>query len=189
VADFSSSFSSGRAMYALYEANQLNLAKGDYSLLPDLHSLSSSLKSHSTITAAAAIEECRRACGGHGYSIASGLVDAYSNYLPQVVRQPFPPSFPPSTSSPASLPSSILFFLQKTRKLTFSLSSSTVFTHRPGKATRTCSLNKLAKTSSRSSAPFTPTRTLRCRRNHSPPTTSARSVLSFPPPLPPPALH
>lgn len=31
-------------MYALYEQNQLNLAKGDFSLLADLHAMSCSLK-------------------------------------------------------------------------------------------------------------------------------------------------
>ncbi|GAA5858811.1 hypothetical protein JCM8547_004998 [Rhodosporidiobolus lusitaniae] len=74
----------GRAMHRLYELNQSNMAKGDFSLLPDLHAMSCSLKSLCTIMASGAIEECRRACGGHGYSMASGLVEAYTNYLPTV---------------------------------------------------------------------------------------------------------
>ena len=31
---------------------------------------------------AAGIEECRKACGGHGYSRFSGLVDQFSDYVP-----------------------------------------------------------------------------------------------------------
>ncbi|GAA5907562.1 hypothetical protein JCM6882_004411 [Rhodosporidiobolus microsporus] len=74
----------GRDMYRLYNLNQENMANGDFSLLPDLHAMSSGLKSLCTIMASNAIEECRRACGGHGFSQASGLVEAYTNYLPTV---------------------------------------------------------------------------------------------------------
>ncbi|GAA6002785.1 hypothetical protein JCM10207_007678 [Rhodosporidiobolus poonsookiae] len=42
------------------------------------------MKSLCSIMASNAIEECRRACGGHGYSQGSGLVEAYTNYLPTV---------------------------------------------------------------------------------------------------------
>ena len=30
------------------------------------------------------IEQCRRACGGHGYSLFSGLGQFYQDYLPNV---------------------------------------------------------------------------------------------------------
>lgn len=72
------------AMFKLYEENMDKLKKGDLSLLADTHAYSSSLKSFSTITAAAAIEECRRACGGHGYSASAGMGSQYAEYLPQV---------------------------------------------------------------------------------------------------------
>jgi len=58
--------------------------EGDFSLLADVHASSSGLKSLCTIMAAHAIEECRRACGGHGFSQASGLGALYADYLPQV---------------------------------------------------------------------------------------------------------
>ncbi|GAA6040376.1 hypothetical protein JCM8097_007586 [Rhodosporidiobolus ruineniae] len=83
VAAFACHFT-GRQMYRLYHLNQSAMASGDFSLLPDLHAMSSGLKSLCTIMASNAIEECRRACGGHGYSQASGLVEAYTNYLPTV---------------------------------------------------------------------------------------------------------
>merc|ERR1712070_1320262 len=74
----------GAAMYKQYEHNMALMKKGDFSLLADTHASSSALKSLSTITAAQAIEDCRRACGGHGYSMASGMASQYADYLPQV---------------------------------------------------------------------------------------------------------
>jgi len=74
----------GRQMYRDYEQNQANLAKGDMSLLAEIHASSCGLKSYATITAAEAIETCRRACAGHGFSSASGLGSQYCDFLPQV---------------------------------------------------------------------------------------------------------
>jgi acyl-CoA oxidase len=54
----------GVSMYKQYNDNQDAMAGGDFSLLADTHASSSALKSLSTITAANAIETCRRACGG-----------------------------------------------------------------------------------------------------------------------------
>ncbi|KAH9452350.1 hypothetical protein MJO28_008778 [Puccinia striiformis f. sp. tritici] len=74
----------GLEMFRLYNESQKNMSEGDFSLLADVHASSSGLKSLCTIMAASAIEECRRACGGHGFSQASGLGALYANYLPQV---------------------------------------------------------------------------------------------------------
>lgn len=71
-------------MFKLYTDNLDNMKGGDFSLLADTHALSSALKSLSTITAAGSIEECRRACGGHGYSSSAGMGQQYADYLPQV---------------------------------------------------------------------------------------------------------
>ncbi|KAK0542516.1 hypothetical protein OC846_006714 [Tilletia horrida] len=71
-------------MFELYDRNQANVQKGDLSLLADMHALSSGLKSYTSIASAEAIEECRRACGGHGFSLAAGLPTFYANYLPTV---------------------------------------------------------------------------------------------------------
>ncbi len=93
-----------RFMFDLYNENMTNIQSGDLSLLADTHASSSGLKSLCTISAAWAIEgeqnrsfkffelyadlnflpktECRRACGGHGFSLSSGLGHFYSDYLP-----------------------------------------------------------------------------------------------------------
>ncbi|KAI8099421.1 uncharacterized protein BX664DRAFT_289521 [Halteromyces radiatus] len=74
----------GQAMHRMYYENQARMAKGDFSYLADLHASSSGLKSLTTTMAVAAIEECRRACGGHGYLLSSGLGQFYQDYLPKV---------------------------------------------------------------------------------------------------------
>ena len=51
---------------------------GDASLLADLHSLGSGLKSLTSWQITQGIEQCRLACGGHGYSEASGLPSLYT---------------------------------------------------------------------------------------------------------------
>lgn len=71
-------------MLRLYSDNQSAMAEGDFSRLADVHASSSGLKSLCTIMASGAIEECRRACGGHGYSLAGGLASFGQDYLPQV---------------------------------------------------------------------------------------------------------
>ncbi|KAK4704719.1 acyl-CoA oxidase, partial [Phenoliferia sp. Uapishka_3] len=74
----------GREMLRLYDLNQSAMKEGDFSLLADVHASSSGLKSLCTIMASQGIEDCRRACGGHGYSLAGGLASFYADYLPQV---------------------------------------------------------------------------------------------------------
>jgi acyl-CoA oxidase len=71
-------------MMRIYEANNAAMEAGDFTLLADVHATSSGLKSLCTIMASGAIEECRRACGGHGFSLAGGLASLYQDYLPQV---------------------------------------------------------------------------------------------------------
>lgn len=50
--------------------------------LPQLHAHSAALKAYATATAAAGIETCRLLCGGHGYSLASGLPDLFCEFTP-----------------------------------------------------------------------------------------------------------
>eukprot|EP00529_Nitzschia_sp_RCC80_P015506 CAMPEP_0113468024 /NCGR_PEP_ID=MMETSP0014_2-20120614/15126_1 /TAXON_ID=2857 /ORGANISM="Nitzschia sp." /LENGTH=711 /DNA_ID=CAMNT_0000360369 /DNA_START=18 /DNA_END=2153 /DNA_ORIENTATION=+ /assembly_acc=CAM_ASM_000159 len=47
----------------------------------DIHASSSALKSFSTMIAADGIEECRKACGGHGFLASSGLPELFTSYL------------------------------------------------------------------------------------------------------------
>lgn len=50
--------------------------------LAQLHAHSAALKSYATTLAASGIETCRLLCGGHGYSLASGLPDLYAEFTP-----------------------------------------------------------------------------------------------------------
>lgn len=77
-------FFTGREMLRLYDLNQEAMQKGNFGLLADLHASSSGLKSLTTTMAIESLEECRRACGGHGYSLFSGLGQFYQDYLPNV---------------------------------------------------------------------------------------------------------
>ncbi|XP_055270172.1 peroxisomal acyl-coenzyme A oxidase 2 isoform X3 [Moschus berezovskii] len=45
----------------------------DFTLLPELHALSAGLKAMLSDFCTQGVEQCRRACGGHGYSKLSGL--------------------------------------------------------------------------------------------------------------------
>jgi acyl-CoA oxidase len=47
----------------------------------DIHATSSALKSFNTMIAADGIEECRKACGGHGFLSSSGLPELMCSYL------------------------------------------------------------------------------------------------------------
>lgn len=55
--------------YSSYSA----ILKRDFSLLPELHALSTGMKAMFADFCAQGAEICRRACGGHGYSKLSGL--------------------------------------------------------------------------------------------------------------------
>jgi len=48
-----------------------------------LHCLTCGMKAFATEMAASYIEMCRRSCGGHGYSHASGIPKLYLQCLPQ----------------------------------------------------------------------------------------------------------
>jgi acyl-CoA oxidase len=60
------------------------LAKGDASLLAELHTTTSGLKVLVSSTGVQDIEVARRSMGGHGYSAFAGLGRLYNDYLPSV---------------------------------------------------------------------------------------------------------
>ncbi|XP_003217249.2 peroxisomal acyl-coenzyme A oxidase 1 isoform X1 [Anolis carolinensis] len=72
----------GAYMKDTYRRITGNISEGDLSELPELHALSAGLKAFSSWVANAGIEDCRMACGGHGYSRCSGLPDIYVNFTP-----------------------------------------------------------------------------------------------------------
>ena len=47
----------------------------------DIHATTSALKSYASGFTADGIEDCRKACGGHGFLVASGLVELCNTYL------------------------------------------------------------------------------------------------------------
>ncbi|GBP29030.1 Probable peroxisomal acyl-coenzyme A oxidase 1 [Eumeta japonica] len=60
-----------------YSTVVADLETGKMDLLPELHSLACCLKAVSTSDAAAGVERCRLACGGHGYMHSSNLPFTY----------------------------------------------------------------------------------------------------------------
>ncbi|KAJ3063183.1 hypothetical protein HDU98_000971 [Podochytrium sp. JEL0797] len=74
-------------MLRIYVKMMKEMNTGNLDLLPEVHAASSGLKSLTTTIAAAGIEEARRACGGHGYSLFSGLPDFLNTFLPLVTLE------------------------------------------------------------------------------------------------------
>ncbi|XP_026577428.1 peroxisomal acyl-coenzyme A oxidase 2 [Pseudonaja textilis] len=56
--------------------------EGKFDLLPELHALAAGIKVITTDYCSAGVEVCRRACGGHGYSLLSGLPSIYVKVVP-----------------------------------------------------------------------------------------------------------
>ncbi|KIY64727.1 peroxisomal oxidase [Cylindrobasidium torrendii FP15055 ss-10] len=77
----------GRTLQSSFAVHLQHLAKGDTSLLADMHAILSGLKSYATTASVADVETCRRAMGGHGFSAFSGLVSLYSDSLPSVTYE------------------------------------------------------------------------------------------------------
>lgn len=74
----------GNRMMEMYDGFVESRDRGDFGALPELHALSSGLKSLCTDVASAGIEACRRTCGGHGYSVLSGLPTLFASYVQNV---------------------------------------------------------------------------------------------------------
>ncbi|VFV45951.1 peroxisomal acyl-coenzyme a oxidase [Lynx pardinus] len=72
----------GAYMKETYHRINEDIGQGDLSELPELHALTAGLKAFTSWTTNAAIEACRMACGGHGYSHCSGLPNIYVNFTP-----------------------------------------------------------------------------------------------------------
>ncbi|CAJ0923082.1 unnamed protein product, partial [Mesorhabditis belari] len=62
----------------LYEKIAEEVKHGNVEQLADLHALLSGMKSIVSYDSGKAIEQCRMACGGHGYSHASGIPEMYA---------------------------------------------------------------------------------------------------------------
>uniref|UniRef100_A0A1L8DZK4 Acyl-coenzyme A oxidase n=1 Tax=Nyssomyia neivai TaxID=330878 RepID=A0A1L8DZK4_9DIPT len=64
-------------LWNMYNQVTSELDKGELDRLPELHGMACCLKAITTSDAAAAIEICRLACGGHGYMSCSTFPTAY----------------------------------------------------------------------------------------------------------------
>ena len=71
----------GTSLWADYREYERLRGQGDFTTLPELHARSSGLKAVLTAVASDGIEAARRACGGHGYSVLSGLLTMYASYV------------------------------------------------------------------------------------------------------------
>lgn len=68
---------SSRWLWDMYNNVTSELDQGDLERLPELHAMACCLKAVSSSDAVRGIEECRKACGGHGYMISSSLPVTY----------------------------------------------------------------------------------------------------------------
>jgi len=66
-----------RWLWDLYNNVTSELESGQLYLLPELHAIACCLKAVSSADAAAGVETCRLACGGHGYMTSSNLPTTY----------------------------------------------------------------------------------------------------------------
>uniref|UniRef100_A0A0N4Z9T4 Acyl-coenzyme A oxidase n=1 Tax=Parastrongyloides trichosuri TaxID=131310 RepID=A0A0N4Z9T4_PARTI len=71
----------GKYIMELFNKVNKDLTSGNADLLPQLHCLTSGLKSVISFQAGLGIEQCRMSCGGHGYSHASGLPNIYATQI------------------------------------------------------------------------------------------------------------
>lgn len=71
----------GKAGMGMYSQFEKERDQGNFDLLPELHSILSGMKALSTWITCDGIEACRRGCGGHGYSLLSGLPTLYASYV------------------------------------------------------------------------------------------------------------
>ena len=74
----------GKHLMTVYRRFSAELDKPtpNFAMLPELHAASAGLKALTTWDAIGAIDACRQACGGHGYSAYSGLPTLYVDYAP-----------------------------------------------------------------------------------------------------------
>jgi acyl-CoA oxidase len=78
-------FFAGKRVLARLKDVERRLVSGDVSItktvVADIHATTSALKSYITTFTADGIEDCRKACGGHGFLACSGLVELSNTYL------------------------------------------------------------------------------------------------------------
>jgi acyl-CoA oxidase len=83
AASYCSFFTGKMILERLADIERRLVSKGDVSKaeVADIHASTSSLKSFLTTVAADGIEDCRKACGGHGFLMCSGIPELLTTYL------------------------------------------------------------------------------------------------------------
>jgi acyl-CoA oxidase len=72
----------GESLFAEFKELLNQLEVNDAKMLPEVHATSCALKIFSTRRATDGVEECRKAMGGHGYSIFSGVSEIFATFVP-----------------------------------------------------------------------------------------------------------
>jgi acyl-CoA oxidase len=84
AASYATYFTGKHVLSRLKDIEQ-RLVSGDVTItkivVADVHATTSALKSFCTTYTADGIEDCRKACGGHGFLVCSGLVELSNTYL------------------------------------------------------------------------------------------------------------
>lgn len=70
-----------RQMTAFYNEAFKEIRVENFNSLAELHAIASGLKGFATETCSNGVEVCRKACGGHGYSLFSGLPSLYTRVV------------------------------------------------------------------------------------------------------------
>ncbi|KAL9961620.1 hypothetical protein ACROYT_G030602 [Oculina patagonica] len=65
-------------VWRLFQEMQKKIAAGDFSMLPEVHAITSGLKAFCSSTSMHYAETCRLACGGHGFLLCSSLPEMYT---------------------------------------------------------------------------------------------------------------
>lgn len=68
-------------VHEIFNKAYTEIKGGKFDLLPELHALASGIKVLASDYCSAGVEVCRRACGGHGYSLLSGLPSIYTKLV------------------------------------------------------------------------------------------------------------
>uniref|UniRef100_A0A8C5TMQ8 Acyl-coenzyme A oxidase n=1 Tax=Malurus cyaneus samueli TaxID=2593467 RepID=A0A8C5TMQ8_9PASS len=71
----------------LFNRGYREIQRKNFDMLPELHALSSGFKAMITQHCTAGVEICLRACGGHGYSLLSGLPSLYTKILASCIYE------------------------------------------------------------------------------------------------------
>ncbi|NXI71961.1 ACOX2 oxidase, partial [Anseranas semipalmata] len=74
-------------LHKLFDRGYKEIQERKFDLLPELHAFSSGFKAMVSQYCTAGVEVCLRACGGHGYSLLSGLPSLYTKILASCIYE------------------------------------------------------------------------------------------------------